>query len=230
MKKVKSIIYSFVLTSLLWIGILLSAWAILSIEIEWIPKVPTCFSVATVTGINKVFLALAYSYIAGAVIYWFTVKFPFLNRFLKIKPVIDAKIEGIGIQLSKMNVEFRDKNNPVITDVEAVMSMFSAYKWKGKCRMPEHILCRNVTEAFIRDYEELREMVGSIINDYNEYLSQEQIQLLECLRCNPLNGYFAPAKGSDFQYEYTDGFIEKALQPEYRKLLEVYNNLINIDN
>ena len=58
-------------------GLLFAIWAILSIEMEWLPKIPCRLSETAVNGWNRAFLTLAYSYIAGAVIYGMTVKYPY---------------------------------------------------------------------------------------------------------------------------------------------------------
>ena len=94
--------------------------------------------------------------------------------------------------------------------------------------MPEHTGCRDVTEAFIQDYNELQDMVGLLINDYKDYLSRDQLFLLELLRGRRVNQFFSTAKRSNGRYEFTDAFYENMVQPSYRKLLEVYNQLVAI--
>ena len=64
-------------STMLFTGLLLSFWAVLSIDIPLIPKIPCSFSDKTIEGLNRAFLALAYSYIAGAIIYGMTVKYPY---------------------------------------------------------------------------------------------------------------------------------------------------------
>ena len=54
---------------MLFIGMILAVWAVFSIDIPLIPKVPCSFTDETIEGLNKAYLALAYSYIAGAIIY-----------------------------------------------------------------------------------------------------------------------------------------------------------------
>ena len=149
--------YDFILSKLIIMGSAFSAWAIFSIEIPWIPKVPTYLSESVAEGWNRMFLALAYSYIAGAIIYFLTVKLPYWRNKKRLAPVIKVKIKNIGVHLSNMNLEFRDdNNNPSITDVDAVMALFKTERWREKCKMPEHTNCRNVTEGYVRDYKELQ--------------------------------------------------------------------------
>ena len=61
-------------SAMLLVGMLLSAWAVFSIDVPLIPKIPCSFSDNAIEGLNRAFLALAYSYIAGAIIYGMTVK------------------------------------------------------------------------------------------------------------------------------------------------------------
>lgn len=125
---------------------------------------------------------MAFSYIAGAVIYGFTVKYSFFRNNRRLTPVINAKIKSIGIQLSNMNVEFRDSNsNPPITDVAAVMTLFTNKRWKESCLMPVHASCKDVTDGFICDYRELKMMVDALISDYKTYLITDQLILLEII-------------------------------------------------
>lgn len=216
----------FILSKMIVIGLMLSAWAIFSIEIEWIPKIQCSMSEATAAGFNKVFLALAYSYIAGAFIYWFTVCFPYLRNKRRLKPVIDEKIQSIGNHLLNMNLEFRsiqNPQNPEITDVDAIMSMFTTARWTEKCQVPIHSMKSNVTEAFIGDYHELCRMVGSLINDYKGYLSAEQLILLEEIRCTQINSFFSVSK--NMGYNFSEYFYNGVMQPAYRSMLENYNKM-----
>lgn len=217
----------FLISKLICIGILLSAWVIFSIEIPLIPKIQTCLTKFVAAGLNRVFLALAYSYVAGVIIYWLTVRYPYLRNKRKLSLVIKTKIGNIGTHLMNMNLEFRKPdNNPPITDVDAVMAMFTIKKWREKCCMPEHAGCRDVTEGYIQDYCELQTIISFLINDYKDYLSADQLFMLELLRGNRVNQFFSTAKKCNGRYEFTDAFYEKVLQPSYRTMLEVYNKLV----
>lgn len=62
------------------VGLLLSAWAVLSIEIGILPKIPVLWDESVVQGINRILLNLSYSYIAGVIVYWLAVKLPALKE------------------------------------------------------------------------------------------------------------------------------------------------------
>lgn len=228
MKKFFSRVFDFLLNKIVLIGLFLAAWAILCIEIPFIPKISTSLSVTTNEGLSKVFLALSYIYVAGVIIYWFTVKLPYLRNKRRLIPVIKTKISNIGNLLLNMTLEFRDNENPTITEVDAVMAVIKKDRWKSKCKMPEHVTCRNVTEAFFQDNNELKKKVDSLINDYKNYLTANQLILLEVLRDSRINQFFSISERSDNRYEFSDYFYEQVLLPAYRNMLEVYNKLASI--
>lgn len=214
---------------MLFLGLILSVWAVFSIDIPLIPKVPCSFSDNTTDGVNRAFLALSYSYIAGAIIYGMTVKYPrYLNK-KRLIPVIHAKVEKLGSMLDWMNVEFRDADkNPSISNLDGVMGLFTTKRWKERCRMPEHNGCKDVTEGFIRDYGELKSIVDALINDYKEYLSGEQMIYLEAIRSSRMNQFFRSYEKSRGNCEYTDYFFEKILQPDYKMLILLYYSLCKV--
>lgn len=224
--KIKKVISSNALSVMLWFGLLLAAWAVLSIELEWIPKILCTFPETTINGLNRAFLALAYSYIAGAVIYGMTVKYPEYRKKQRIAPVIKAKIENLGVLLSYMNTEFRDSNNnPKISDIDAVMALFSIKRWRERCFMPEHATCKDVTDGFIQDFREFQKAVASLINDYKDFFSTDQLIYLELIRNSRLNQFFGIYEKSGKNYNYSDAFFEKIFPPLYKDLISIYYGL-----
>lgn len=211
---------------MLFIGMVLAVWAVFSIDIPLIPKVPCSFSDETIEGLNRAFLALAYSYIAGAIIYGMTVKYPYYLNKRRLTPVINAKVVKLGSMLDWMNIEFRDADkNPPISDLDGVMALFETKRWKERCHIPEHSGCKDVLDGFVRDYNELKTIVDALINDYKEYLSGEQMIYLEAIRGNKLNQFFRMYEKSNKNCNYTDVFYEKVVQPEYKMLILLYYSL-----
>lgn len=211
---------------MLFVGMVLAVWAVFSIDIPLIPKVPCSFSDETIEGLNRAFLALAYSYIAGSIIYGMTVKYPYYLNKRRLAPVINAKVEKLGNMLDWMNVEFRvSGNNPPISDLDGVMALFETKRWRERCHMPDHSGCKDVLDGFVRDYNELKTIVDALINDYKEYLSGEQMIYLEAIRGNKLNQFFRMYEKSNKNCNYTDVFYEKVVQPEYKMLILLYYSL-----
>ena len=210
-------------------GLILSVWAVFSIDVPLISKIPCSFSDKTTEGLNRAFLALAYSYIAGTIIYGMTVKYPYYLNKRRLAPVINAKVMKLGNMLDWMNVEFRDAdNNPSISDVDGVMSLFKTKRWKERCRWSEHSGCKDVTDGFVKDYGELKTMVDGLINDYKEYLSSEQMIYLEAIRGSRLNQFFRSYEKSKGNCNYADYFYEQIVQPEYRRLILLYYSLCKV--
>ena len=201
-KKACRKVMNFLLSKMVIVGLLLSAWAVFCIEIPWIPKINVSWDAETIVGWNKVFLALAYSYVAGAILYWFTAMFPQVMNKKRLVPVISNKIAGIGDQLLNMSLEFRNQENPKVSEVDTIIGLITTKRWTEACKVPYHARRSNVTEAFVYDYYEVQRMVTSLINDYKDYLSAEQLVLLESLR------------------------ESQVMKPSYRKLLEDYNKLV----
>lgn len=210
-------------------GLILSVWAVFSIDIPLISKIPCSFSDRTIEGWNRAFLALAYSYIAGVIIYGMTVKYPYYLNKRRLAPVINAKVERLGSMLDWMNIEFRDGDrNPSISDIDGVMALFKTERWKERCNWPEHSGCKDVTDGFVKDYGELKSMVDGLINDYKDYLSSEQMIYLEAIRGSRLNQFFRSYEKSNGNCDYTDYFYEQIVQPEYRRLILLYYSLCKV--
>ena len=218
-------VVDFLLSKMVIVGLLLSAWAVFSIEIPWIPKINVFWDAETIVGWNKVFLALAYSYVAGVILYWFTAKFPQAMNKKRLEPVIISKIAGIGSQLLNMSLEFRNLENPKITDVDTIIGLITTKRWTEACKVPYHARRSNVTEAFVYDYYEVQRTVSALISDYQAYLSAEQLILLESLRESQMNMFFSVAEGQGQGFVFSDYFYEQVMKPSYRKLLEDYNKL-----
>lgn len=209
------------------IGLLLATWAILSIELDIVPKIAVLWNNSTIEGLNHLYLNLSYSYIAGAIIYWFTVSLPYQTKKHKISKVLRNKFGDIGTQIQNMNIEFRSpENQPQVFDIEATMALFKYDTWIGKCKIPYHIDCQNVISAFVQDYDNLQSYVSAIINDYKEYLSAEQILQLEDLRNSQMYSIFS--MGKQFNYVYSEDVFSKIIEPSYKKLIEDYLTLTKI--
>ena len=73
-------VLQFIFNNLIYIGLLLAGWVILSVEVGVFPKIPVPWEESVVLGVNKVLLNLSYSYIAGVIVYWFVVKLPSLRK------------------------------------------------------------------------------------------------------------------------------------------------------
>lgn len=156
MKRIANAIFSFLTSKIMVaIGLILSAWSIFSIEITCFPKIPSALLPTKIERMNKVFLALAYSYVAGVILYWFTAKFPYARTKKRVSPVIERKIERIGQQLLNMSCEFGNTENLNITDVEEIIESITHEQWAKPCKIPFHthrVTLQRRSSATIRPY------------------------------------------------------------------------------
>lgn len=185
--------FSFVLSKMVIIGLLLSAWAIFSIEIEWIPRITTSCSESVTNGLNKVFLALSYSYVAGVMIYWFTVIFPHFLYRRKMTPVVKKNMGEICSYLHNMLLDFcvgnaQEAKNPNLDDLDDCKSLLVNKDWSGMSVMPMH-LGKRVYMAFKTEYETMQSFIDVFINDYKDVLSTKQLLLLEDIRHSSLGAF-----------------------------------------
>lgn len=82
-KIIKKKIIHLLLDSIIPVGLILAAWAILCVELEIIPKISVPWKESVVLGLNRLFLNLAYSYIAGVIVCLLIVKLPSLRNKIK---------------------------------------------------------------------------------------------------------------------------------------------------
>lgn len=197
-------VFSFLLSKAVLIGLLLSGWAIFSIEITCIPRIPIEASEATVAGMNKVFLALSYSYVAGVIIYWFTVVFPGFLHKRKMAPIVAENIDNIGAYLYNMLIKFCavDKQmprNPKLDDLEDCKDLLVNNSWSQFNQIPPRIGAR-IHEVIISDFKEMQEFIDTFVNDYSDVMSTRQLLLIEKIRHSSLGSFldFGGILTSDF--------------------------------
>jgi hypothetical protein len=220
------VMFSFILSKIVYVGLFFSIWAILSIDVSIIPRIPCNLSSVTIDGLNKLCSTLAYSYITGFIMYCFVVKLPFVINKRRLAPFLKSKISHIGDLILKMSCEFRSDSTIQINEIDKIMSSINVDKWKETCTLPEHSMRRNVTEAFFYDFSVLIEEINNLICSYNLYLSKTQLLLLEELRSVQTDMQMDKEIGEKYGYIFSDFFYEKVLVPNYRKMLEIYNKLI----
>jgi len=225
-KKSVESVFSFLLSKMVIVGLLLSIWAILSIEIDLIPKIQIGFSDATIKGLNKVFLALAYSYVAGVIIFWFTVVFP---RFLyrrKMKPIVEQNIKNIGSYLHNMLLDFcvgdgDNIRNPKLDDLEDCKDLLVSGDWSKTTVVPSNAGMRR-QEAFVKIYKNMQSFIDIFVNDYKGVLTTKQLLVLEEIRHSGL-GSLLEFSGS-MTTDYTD-YGKEAIANMFCEIVMNYNKL-----
>lgn len=227
-RKIGGVVFSFLLSKMVLIGLLMSAWAILSIEIELIPQIPIDVTAATVAGMNKVFLALSYSYVAGVVIYWFTIVFPQFLKKRRMEPIVKQNVGKIGQSLHNMLLEFcamdrQNARNPKLDDEADCRDLLINNDWSQLSITPMHA-GKRLQEAFLAEYKSMQAFINVFVNDYQDVLSTRQLLLLENIRHSRLGEFlnFSGVMISDYS-EFAKDAIAKMFYEivrNYRELSE----------
>ena len=175
------------------IGTLLSIWAIGAIELDLFPR----FSinegeVLTSDSLNRTFLGLSYSYLAGIFVYLLTVPFPQFAYRRKMKLVVRKNIKGIGEHLHNMLMEFcaisGEVRNPNLDDEDDCRDLIINNDWSQLARLPAH-WGKKVKTAFHSDYKSMQDFIDVFVNDYKDVMSTKQLLLLENIRHSNLGSF-----------------------------------------
>ena len=133
--------------------------------------------------INQVFINLSYSYITGALVYFLTIALPKYIEDSKLQPVINTKIENIGVMLHNMLVGFYQENDSLDLDIKnitACQALLESADWNQPNSLPIYKKGQNkLCETFKSDFEVIQEDITRFILCYKSHLSTEQIKLLE---------------------------------------------------
>lgn len=219
-------VFAFLLSKVVIIGLLLSAWAIFSIEIAWIPKISIGADDATVTGINKVFLALSYSYVAGVIIYWFTVKFPGFLHKRKQAPIVKQNIDNIGNCLNNLLIEFcvmdrQNIKNPNLDDLEDCKNLLMNNDWSQNSVTPMNA-GKRLLEVFKTDYQSMQSFIDIFMNDYSDVMSTRQLLLIEKIRHSSLGSFLTI--GGDMTTDFSVP-AKEAIADMFCDIVRNYNEL-----
>ena len=157
--------------------------SIAAIELFPTLLVPSGFQAHTVEGINNIALGFSYSYIAGLILYFFTVAFPDYLKRQKFQPVIKEKIKGVGTQLHNMIVPFSSINNPVfLNESDNITAMMKSKDWNAPTIIPIYPGNPSYFKAFHSDCENLQGEISQIIADYKHLIDVDTILILEDIR------------------------------------------------
>lgn len=225
MEKTFRAVLDFILSKMVIVGLLMAVWAIFSIEIAWIPRIPTNLSEHVAAGWNRVFLALAYSYIAGVILYAFTVTFPSYLQQRKFRPVIKSKIKSIGTQLNNMLVPFSSVNNPVyLEETDSIAEMMKSKDWNSVTNIPLYPVSFTYLRAFHFDCENLHKEIDQIIADYKHLMDAESALLLEAMRSDAVFDLLEVgirAGGNISEY------VRQAIADQFPRVVKYYLRLVS---
>ena len=169
--------------TLILILLALSIWAILSIGIKIIPLIPTSLNVDLQNDLNSIYLNLSYSYIAGLVIYWFTVILPKRGRKKVYIPLINNLISNYYSSSLLVFYLFYYKNESIVDlNKHEIAIRFFKNELKSDIKIIKKIIEKENKDTFLkRSKEEFREFNKSIIPN-EEYLTERQLSIINKIR------------------------------------------------
>lgn len=154
--------------------LLLSFWALLSIEVPVIPKIEIPTSAKIAEGVNQIFLGLSYSYIVGVLVFYLTVILPDYQESHRLQPVIDNQIDDIGTALSKIIWGFpsQAEDNGLsavdISDTDKIEKILKSADWNSPNLIPiySNYPDNSLKCTFYYDYKEVQKIANNLIELY----------------------------------------------------------------
>lgn len=208
--------------------LLLSFWALLSIEVPVIPKIEILTSAKIAEGVNKIFLGLSYSYIVGVLVFYLTVILPDYQESHRLQPVIDNQIDDIGTALSKIIWGFpsQAEDNGLsavdISDTDKIEKILKSADWNSPNLIPIYSNCpdNSLKCTFYYDYKEVQKIANNLIELYLKYLDTDKVIQLEAIKNPQFMTYLDILHNTQFpqggQNHIVEGFIE--VLKAYKKL------------
>lgn len=208
--------------------LLLSFWALLSIEVPVIPKIEIPTSAKIAEGVNKIFLGLSYSYIVGVLVFYLTVILPDYQESYRLQPVIDKQIDDIGTALSKTlwgfpsQTEDDDLYAVDIFDTDKTEKILKSADWNSPNLIPiySNFPDKSLKCTFYYDYIEVQKFANNLIKLYSKYLDTDKVIQLEAIKNPEFMTYLDILRNTQFpqggQNHIVEGFIE--VLKAYKKL------------
>lgn len=174
---------------ILIIVLLLALWAILSIQLKFIPVITVGWNRDTIGSWNAVILNLSYSYIAALIFYGLTTRLPIYRRKKKLMPIIQKRIGEIGREIYNILLEFsretgynHDYRNTTGTD-----AILRSKDWMSI--MPSVLRYQNIKITYLNflnaEAKAIKEKISDVIQKYKDEMTEEQLVALETLAHTP---------------------------------------------
>lgn len=168
-----------------WLMLLLSVWAILSIQFSVVPRISVVWNHETVRSFNTMYLTLAYSYIAAYFFYLLTNRFPSLERQTKLSPFIKRNIMDVGRDIRNILLEFaRDTEFNYNYDTLDAGAILMSKDWLSN--IPKFQTYHHVSITYLEfinaEGNAIKEKIESIIGKYKDELTVDQLVALERIK------------------------------------------------
>lgn len=208
--------------------LILSLWPILAIGLGWIGLIKCHYDYVAINKLNTVILNLSYSYIAGCIFYYLSVKFPDYKDKKEIKPAIKLKTDNIRRCLNDILLEFsRNTNlNYTFDDLEKCKEIMISREWNDTVQMISQVNGVNISylKLCLLQNKEITKEIESLIIAYKSYLNTEQLLLLEKIRnCSFFNKI--TFYSSFLKIDITDQKAKEDIANDFCTLIKLYNEL-----
>jgi len=208
---------------LIGVGCAIALMAIVFLELNVGFRFYIVGSQAVADGWNHIWLSLSYSYLAGVILYYFTVRLPYKLECQRLRSVIVFKLQNIGVTIDTMSIEFRvNSKNPSLEEIDEIIPLMTPEKWRSKRKTPFHDGV-TVWDAVICDYREMQKQISQVINDYGKYLTIDELYQLEDIRSSKLDQFISI--GENNKTNYADIAYSDIINPCYKELVQVYLRL-----
>lgn len=162
---------------------LLSALAILSLDFDVLGRIPVDWESDMIDNVNNMWRSLVYSYVAGLMVYLLTGPYRYWLRKRKINKGIQTRINELGVILNKMTFLFEDGDsltptNSISKKITKLRDGFARTDWN---QINPFFGVPNI-HYLVTQVKIFQHAVEDMLRMYKEYLSEEQILLLENMR------------------------------------------------
>lgn len=211
------------------IVLILCLWPILSIGLELLPTIKCNFNKTIIDKFNTVILNLSYSYIAGCIFYYLSVVFPRYKNKKVIKPAIKLNISKIKSIINEILVSFSsDAGEEFVSfhNLEVCKKVVMTKDWYEEVSGIKQRTGKSMSylRFCLHEYVDISKHIESLIIKYKDYLSSEQLVLLEKIKmCS-----FFDLVISCSTYEtilLTDLSHKDMMANSFTELIELYNKL-----
>ena len=184
MSKIKTIISTYLLEIILTIALALCLWAILAIQLEIDSLIiKNNLPQKVCDNINKLYINITYSFLAGYIFYLLTVYFPKRFEKKRLQPIFKQKIYAIKNDFNCILLEFSRntefKNGYL--ELENARKVLMSKNWTDNMPIYQNLYKDNISYiSFISEEGKImKKQINDFIQSYQSYITVKQLCLLE---------------------------------------------------
>ena len=134
--------------------------------------------------VNEVLVNLSYSYLAALLFFLLTDSIPYLLNRFRLKSVINNMYKDIQakcLACGKSAFPF-DKYDQIVITKNSITQQFSQTSFNTSCALYAAGIHLTILEYIQRAHQENKKTISNILQTYKEYISTEQLDILERMR------------------------------------------------